>query len=97
MATVLELCTTEEQSSVVRFCGPMDSMQRIFIKKFFLFSVGSVRRIKLFTTGARNSVKDFRKSQMVPDNLRKWLRQHSKDLYAAGFRRTGKAMGQVYQ
>jgi hypothetical protein len=29
--------------------------------------------------------------------VQKWLRQHSKYFYAAGFRRTGKAIGQVYQ
>jgi hypothetical protein len=43
--------TTEEQRSVVRFCGQNDSMQRIFIKKCFLFMVGSVCHVKGFTTG----------------------------------------------
>jgi hypothetical protein len=33
-------------------------MQRIFIKKLFLFKVGSVCRLKLFTAGSRNSLKD---------------------------------------
>jgi hypothetical protein len=28
--------------------------------------VGSVCRVKLFTTGSRNSLKDVRKSQMMP-------------------------------
>jgi hypothetical protein len=51
MATVLEECTNEEQRSVVRFCGQKDSMQRILIKKCFLFTVGSVCRIKRFTSG----------------------------------------------
>jgi hypothetical protein len=27
---------------------------------------------------------DVRKSQMMPDQVRKWLRQQSKDFYAAG-------------
>jgi hypothetical protein len=58
MATVLEECTTEEQRSVVRFCGQKDSMQRIFTKKYFLFMVGSVCRIKQFTTGPTNTLKD---------------------------------------
>jgi hypothetical protein len=39
MATVLEEYSTEEQRSVVRFYGQKDSMQRIFIKKCFLFTV----------------------------------------------------------
>jgi hypothetical protein len=51
MATVLEECITEEQRSVVRFYGQKDSMQRIFIKKYYLFTVGSVCRVKLFTAG----------------------------------------------
>jgi hypothetical protein len=37
MATVLEQCGTEEQRPVVRICEEKDSMQRIFIKKYFLF------------------------------------------------------------
>jgi hypothetical protein len=51
MATVLEECTIEEQRSVVRFCRQKDSMQRTFIKKFFLFAVRSVCCLKQFTTG----------------------------------------------
>jgi hypothetical protein len=60
-------------------------MQRIFINKCFLFKVGSVCRVKRFTTGSRNSLKDVRKSLMMPDQGRKWLRQQSKDFNAAGF------------
>jgi hypothetical protein len=64
------------------------------VHKCFLFTGGSVCRVKRFTTRSRNALKDVRKSQMVPDEVRKRLRQHSKD---CGFRRTGKAMRQVYQ
>jgi hypothetical protein len=60
-------------------------MQRIFIKKYFLLTVGSVCRIKRFTTGSGNSLKDVRKSQMMPEQVGKWLRQQSKDFYAACF------------
>jgi hypothetical protein len=60
-------------------------MQRILIQKCFLFRVGSVCRLKYFTTGSRNSLRDVRKSQMMPDQVPKWLRQQSKDFYAAGF------------
>jgi hypothetical protein len=45
IATVLDGCNTEEQPSVVRFYGQKDSMQRIFIKNFSLFTVGSVCRV----------------------------------------------------
>jgi hypothetical protein len=85
MATVLDECTTEEQRSAVRLSGQKDSMQRMFINKYFLFTVGSVCRVKLFTSWSRNYLKDVRKPQMMPDHRRKWLRQQSKGLYAAGF------------
>jgi hypothetical protein len=51
MATVLEECTTVERFLLCVFCGQKDSMQRIFIKKCFLFTVGRVCRVKRFTTG----------------------------------------------
>jgi hypothetical protein len=43
--TVLEDFTTEEQRSLVHFCRQKDSMKRIFIKKYFLFTVGSVSHL----------------------------------------------------
>jgi hypothetical protein len=60
-------------------------MLSIFTKKYFLFTLGSVRRVKRFTTGSRISLQDVRKSQIMIDQVRKWLRQESKDFYAAGF------------
>jgi hypothetical protein len=39
IATVIEEYNIEKQRSVVRFCGQNDSMQRILIKKCFLFTV----------------------------------------------------------
>jgi hypothetical protein len=54
-------------------------------KKYFLFTVGSVCRVKQFTAGPRNSLKEVRKSQMMPDQVREWLRQQSKDFYVARF------------
>jgi hypothetical protein len=60
-------------------------MHRIFIKKCFLCTVGSVYLVKRFTTRSRNSLKDVRKSQIMPDQVRQWLRQQSKDFYAEGF------------
>jgi hypothetical protein len=85
MATLPEVYTTEEQSYVVRFCGQNDSLKRIIIKKYFLYTVGSVCRVKWFTTGSRNSLKEVRKTQMMSDQVQKWLRQQSKDFYAVGF------------
>jgi hypothetical protein len=70
------------------------------IHKEILFGVGSVCRVKRFTTGSRNSLRDVRKSQMIPDQLQKWLRQQSKDLYAIGFdalvKRWDKCINVVY-
>jgi hypothetical protein len=63
-------------------------MQRMFIKKRFLFNVGNVCRVKQFTTGSRNCLKAVRKSQMMLDQVAlvpKWLRQQSKDFCDAGF------------
>jgi hypothetical protein len=51
--TVLEEYTTEYQFLLWAFCGQKDSMQRIFIKKCFLFTVGSVCRVKRFITGGQ--------------------------------------------
>jgi hypothetical protein len=74
------------------FCGQKDSVQRISIKKCFLFTVGNVCRLKRFITGW----------QMLC-----WWRSWNggagvagttiKRRLCCGFRRTGKAMGQVYQ
>jgi hypothetical protein len=52
------------------FYGQRDSMQRILINKCFPFAVGSVRRVKSFTSELRNSLKDFRKSRMMPEQVR---------------------------
>jgi hypothetical protein len=48
MATVLEEHATEEQRSVVRFCGQNDSMQRIFTKKYFSVYGGKCLSRKAF-------------------------------------------------
>jgi hypothetical protein len=82
METVFEEYTTEEQRPVVRFsCGQMDSMQRIFIRKCFLFTVGTVCYVKRFSLGGERLASD----EEVEMEVRKWLRQQSKDFYAAGF------------
>jgi hypothetical protein len=48
MAIVLEKCITEEQRRVVRFFGQKDSLQMIFINKYFLFMLECVCRVQLF-------------------------------------------------
>jgi hypothetical protein len=52
--TVFEECmSTNKKQRSVCVCGQKDPMQRIFIKKCFLFMVGSVFHVKQFTTGSR--------------------------------------------
>jgi hypothetical protein len=95
IATVIEECYTEEQRSVVRFCG-QKKIIRISIKKYFLFMVRSVFRVRLFTAVSRNSLGlskaayDARPGAGVAETT-------VKILPCCEFRRTDKAMGQVYQ
>jgi hypothetical protein len=63
-------------------------MQRIFVSRCFLFTVGPVCRVKRFKTGSRNchlGGKRFPDDKEVETEVRKWLKQKSKDFYAAGF------------
>jgi hypothetical protein len=69
----------------VRFLWAKELYTKIFIKKCLLFIVGSVCRVKRPTAGSRNSLKEVQKSQMMLDQVRKWLRQQSKDFCAADF------------
>jgi hypothetical protein len=68
----------------VRFLCAKGLNVKDILKEIFLFTLGSVCRVKRFKTGSRNSLKGVRKSQMMPDQAPKWLRQQSKT-YAAGF------------
>jgi hypothetical protein len=67
--------------------GKKESMQMIFIKKYFLFTVGSACRVKWFTTGSSNCRLGGRcfGDEEVETVVQTWLRQQSKDFYAAGF------------
>jgi hypothetical protein len=81
MVTMREECTTEEQRSVVCFMWAKGLSAKIFIKKFFLFTMESVCRVKRFITGGEKRFAD----DEVETEVQKWLRQQSKDCYAAGF------------
>jgi hypothetical protein len=52
------------------FCGQKDSMKKIFIKKCFLFTVGSVCRVKRFHLGGKRFA-----DEEVETEAWKWLRQ----------------------
>jgi hypothetical protein len=83
MLTVLEEYTTEEQRSLVCFCGKKDAMQRIFIKKYFLFTVGSVGSIKELSLCGKHFADDEDVETTV------------KSLPCCGFRCTCKAVGNL--
>jgi hypothetical protein len=78
MSPLLEECTNEEQRSVVFFfCGQKDSVQRISIKKLCLSR-------KAVHNWVEKRGKRFADDKAVETEVRKWLRQLSKDFYAAG-------------
>jgi hypothetical protein len=80
METVLEAYPTEEQGSVVLFVG-----KRLHAKEIHLFKLETVCHVKQFISRSRISLKDVRNSQMMRDRVRNWLRQQSKNFYAADF------------
>jgi hypothetical protein len=85
--------STRDITVVVRFCWQNDSLQRIFIKQCFLFTVGSVCRVKLLTTGWQK----FRWWRRGWDGDAEVAETTVKRLPCCGLRRTGKAMGQFYR
>jgi hypothetical protein len=98
MATVLEGCNTEEQcSAVCGFYGQKSTMQRILIKNFFLFYGGKCLSHKAvhnwmekFLQGPSKVTDDARPRAEVAETT-------ITILLCCEFRRTGKAIGQVYR
>jgi hypothetical protein len=69
-----------------------NSIQRIFINKYFMFTMGSVYRVKRFTTGSRNVANiSLMTKRLQRRRLSRWKKSQKR------FRRTDTAMGQVYQ
>jgi hypothetical protein len=74
-------------------------MQRILTKKYFLFTLGSVCLVKRVTTGSRNchlGGKRFADYKEVYNGDAEVAETTVKRILCCGFRRTGKAMGQVF-
>jgi hypothetical protein len=69
----------------MRFLWAKGLNEKDIHKEMFSVYVGKCLSRKRFTNESRNSLKDVRKSQMMPDQARKWLRQQSNDFYAASF------------
>jgi hypothetical protein len=99
MATVLEEYATEEQSSVVHFCGQKDSMQRIFIKIFPVYGGKCLSHkavhnwVNKFSQGRSKVVDVTRPGHPVAQVAKTTVKR----LLCCGFQRTSKAIGQVYQ
>jgi hypothetical protein len=70
MATKLEGVLPKSSVLLGVFSGQKDSMRRIFIKKCFLFTVGSVCRVKKFSLCG----KSFADNEEVETEVQKWLR-----------------------
>jgi hypothetical protein len=81
MTTVVQ-CITEEQHSVVRFCWAKGlSAKDIHTEMFHVYGGKCLSRKEV-----RNWVADvFAADEEIETEVWKWLRQQSKDLYAAGF------------
>jgi hypothetical protein len=54
MATVVEECITEEKHSVVRFLLAEGINAKVIQKKYFLFMLGNVCRVKRFHLGGKH-------------------------------------------
>jgi hypothetical protein len=79
LATVLEGYATEQQRFVVSFFffffGARRLNARMFIKKYFLFVIRTVCRLKRFNLGGKR----FADEEKVETVVRKWHRQQSED------------------
>jgi hypothetical protein len=67
MATVLEKCTREEQRSGVPFLWAKGLNAKDIHKE--MFTMASVCRVKRFTAGSRNSLKDFESRRLRQKQL----------------------------
>jgi hypothetical protein len=73
LATVLEDYITKVKRSVVRFLWAKGLIAKDTHIEMFPACGEKCLRVKQFATGSRNSLKDVRNSQMMPDQVRKWL------------------------
>jgi hypothetical protein len=86
MATVLQVCTTEELLPVVRFSvGKKKLNAKIFIKKYFLFMVDPSDFHLSSPLNNRVGGRRFPVHEEVGTEVGKQLRQQSKNFYDAGF------------
>jgi hypothetical protein len=97
METVLEVCTAEQQRSVVLFLWAKELNAKDVHKDMFPVYGGKCLSRKAVHNWVEKRDKRFADDEEVETEVRNWLRQQSKKLLCCGFRSCGKAMGQVYQ
>jgi hypothetical protein len=85
MTTVLKEYSTEELNSTLSFSRAKGLNSKHIHKEMFPVYGKKCLPLKAVHNWVDKFLKDIRKSQMMPDELRKWLRQQSRDFYAAGF------------
>jgi hypothetical protein len=81
IATVLEEYTTEEQCSVVRFYGQKGLNAKDIRKEMFPVYGGKCLSRNAVHSWVEKRGKVFADDEEVEMELRKWLRQQSKDFY----------------
>jgi hypothetical protein len=97
MATVLEDCTTENQRSFAHFLWAKGLSTKDTYKEMFSVYGGKCSSHKAVHNWVEKFSPGRSKVAEVEMELRKCLGQQSKRLLCSGFRRSDKAMGQVYQ
>jgi hypothetical protein len=85
MSTVLEDCTTEEQRSIVRFLWAKELKAKDIHKEMYPVYGGKCLLCKAAHNWCEKRGKLFADDEELETEVRKWLRQLSKDFYAAGF------------
>jgi hypothetical protein len=93
MATVLEEYITEEQRSVVRFLWAKGLNAKDIHKEIFPVYGGKCLSRKVVHIWVEKRGKLFADDEEVEMEVRKWLRQQSKHVYAAGLDALAKRWG----
>jgi transposase-like protein len=89
MATVLEEYATEEQRSAVRFLWAKGLNAKDINEEMFPVYCGKCLSRKTVHNWVEKRDKRFADDEEVETEVRKWLRQQSKDFLCCGYRRTG--------
>jgi hypothetical protein len=85
MATVLEDVQPKNSGFFCVFLWTEGLNAKDIHKEMFPVYGGNYFLLNRFTIGSRNSLNVVRKSQMMPDQVREWLRQQSRDVHAESF------------